>query len=160
MRIIQIGIAACLCWLGSPLLAAEDTSQHSIYKQKCSRCHKLPEVGNRTLPQWQIIIDVMQQIMAHKGVSPLNDTEKQQVLNHLKQNARQMVSEQASAAEDTFVARCTLCHQLPEPTMLKPKQWGLIMQLMQQRMQQANVPQLGEQEFDLVLKYLQERARN
>ncbi len=65
----------------------------------------------------------------------------------------------ANEAEVLFTGRCAMCHQLPEPAMLKPKQWKLILVTMQQRMQQANVPPLQAQEHDLILEYLTARAR-
>ena len=70
-------------------------------------------------------------------------------------------SEQASLddAEALFAGRCAMCHQLPEPGMLKAKQWKLILVTMQQRMQQANVPVLQTQEHDMILQYLTAHAR-
>ncbi len=70
-------------------------------------------------------------------------------------------SESASAndAEALFTGRCAMCHQLPEPGMLKPKQWELILVTMQQRMQQAKVPPLQAQEHDMILEYLTTHAR-
>jgi len=62
-------------------------------------------------------------------------------------------------AESLFKGRCQMCHQLPEPSMLKPKQWKLILTVMQQRMQQAGVPPLTEEETEMLLEYLSERAR-
>ena len=62
-------------------------------------------------------------------------------------------------AEVLFTARCAMCHQLPEPGMLKPKQWKLILGTMQQRMRQANLPQLQAQESEMILEYLTARAR-
>ena len=61
--------------------------------------------------------------------------------------------------EIVFQGRCQMCHQLPEPGMLKPKQWKLILSVMQQRMQQAGIPSLTEEETERVLAYLTERAR-
>lgn len=58
-----------------------------------------------------------------------------------------------------FSSRCSMCHQLPEPGMLKAKQWQLILVTMQQRMQQANVPPLQVQEREMILEYLTARAR-
>jgi type II secretory pathway predicted ATPase ExeA len=52
-----------------------------------------------------------------------------------------------------------MCHQLPEPDMLRPKQWKLILTTMQQRMQHASVPPLTEDETERLLEYLSERAR-
>jgi len=65
----------------------------------------------------------------------------------------------ANEAEVLFAGRCAMCHQLPEPAMLKAKQWKLILVTMQQRMQQANVPPLQAQEHDLILEYLTAHAR-
>jgi len=62
-------------------------------------------------------------------------------------------------AEDLFKGRCQMCHQLPEPGMLRPNQWKLILTTMQQRMQQAGVPPLTEEETERLLEYLAERAR-
>ena len=53
-----------------------------------------------------------------------------------------------------FEVRCATCHQLPEPAMLKPKQWRLVLMTMQKRMQQNGLPPLSEAEFTLVLNYL------
>ena len=61
--------------------------------------------------------------------------------------------------EILFQGRCQMCHQLPEPGMLKPKQWKLILVVMQQRMQQTGIPPLTEEENELVFAYLAERAR-
>jgi cytochrome c5 len=62
-------------------------------------------------------------------------------------------------AKSLFEGRCQMCHQLPEPGMLRPKQWKLILTTMQQRMQQAGVPPLTEDETGRLLEYLGERAR-
>jgi hypothetical protein len=62
-------------------------------------------------------------------------------------------------AESLFNGRCQMCHQLPEPGMLKPKQWKLILTIMQQRMQQAGVPPLTTEETRRLLEYLSARAR-
>ncbi len=61
--------------------------------------------------------------------------------------------------ESLFKGRCQMCHQLPEPSMLKAKQWKLILVVMQQRMQQAGVPPLTEEETEMLMEYLSARAR-
>jgi len=75
-----------------------------------------------------------------------------------------VVTEETSAdrsayAESLFKGRCQMCHQLPEPGMLKPNQWKLILVTMQQRMQQAGVPPLTEDETERLLEYLAAQAR-
>ena len=68
-------------------------------------------------------------------------------------------AERSAYADSLFKGRCQMCHQLPEPGMLRPKQWKLILTTMQQRMQQASVPPLTEDESERLLEYLAERAR-
>jgi len=62
-------------------------------------------------------------------------------------------------AKSLFEGRCQMCHQLPEPSMLRPEQWKLILTTMQQRMQQVGVPPLTEEEIGRLLEYLAQRAR-
>ena len=78
--------------------------------------------------------------------------------------AKEEAVEESSAdreafAKSLFEGRCQMCHQLPEPSMLKPKQWKLILTTMQQRMQHASVPPLTEDETERLLEYLSARAR-
>ena len=69
----------------------------------------------------------------------------------------------ADASEDAkkvFESRCSgMCHQLPDPAMLKAKQWRKIMTVMQQRMEQKGISPLDEAEFETIFNYLKERAR-
>jgi len=76
------------------------------------------------------------------------------------QNAtEETAAEREAYAKSLFEGRCQMCHQLPEPGMLKPEQWKLILTTMQQRMQQAKVPPLTEDETSRLLEYLDARAR-
>lgn len=164
----------CLILTAAPLLVAhaeekpvsevvvtEDSIDEGkqVFQSRCSNCHKLPKKTRRTAKQWDQMIEIMQAIMTQRGVTVLSDDEKQQVLAYLKTSALVPSSENQSEAEDLFIVRCALCHQLPDPGMLKPQQWKLIISTMQQRMQQASVPQLSEQETETILGYLEERAR-
>jgi len=165
---------ACLILTSAPLLVAhaeEVTTDvvavdenltdegNLVFQKYCSNCHKLPKKTKRTASQWESLLDIMQQVMKQRGVAVINDAEKQQVLTYLKASALLPTAENQTEAEDLFVTRCALCHQLPEPAMLRPQQWKLIISTMQQRMQQAGVPQLSEQETETILGYLSERAR-
>lgn len=73
--------------------------------------------------------------------------------------AEETAAERDAYAKSLFEGRCQMCHQLPEPGMLTPKQWKLILMTMQQRMQQASVPPLSEDETERLLEYLSARAR-
>ncbi len=62
--------------------------------------------------------------------------------------------------EVLFQARCAgLCHQLPEPSMLKAKQWSKVLTVMQKRMQQRGVAPMSESEHAQLLTYLQKNSR-
>jgi hypothetical protein len=67
--------------------------------------------------------------------------------------------DRSADAKSLFEGRCQMCHQLPEPGMLNPKQWRLILGTMQQRMQQASVPPLTGEETEMILEYIAEQSR-
>ena len=75
------------------------------------------------------------------------------------QAVAQVTADTVSDKKNLFEGRCQMCHQLPEPTMLKPQQWKLILTTMQQRMQQAGVPPLTEGETEMILEYIAEQSR-
>ncbi|KPK37564.1 MAG: hypothetical protein AMJ69_11130 [Gammaproteobacteria bacterium SG8_47] len=59
-----------------------------------------------------------------------------------------------------FETRCGgLCHQLPEPGMLRAKQWTRVLETMQLRMRQVGMPPLSEAELSRVSAYLDAHAR-
>jgi len=68
-------------------------------------------------------------------------------------------AERSAFKKSLFEGRCQMCHQLPEPDMLRAKQWRLILTTMQQRMQQAGVPPLTEDETETILEYIAEQSR-
>ena len=64
------------------------------------------------------------------------------------------VAAEQETGQVLFQSRCMLCHQLPEPAMLRPKQWQAVLGTMQQRMQQAGIPVLTPGEQAAILDYL------
>ena len=76
-----------------------------------------------------------------------------------EQAVEETAAEREAWAKSLFEGRCQMCHQLPEADMLTPSQWKLILMVMQQRMQQAGVPPLTEDETGRLLEYLSARAR-
>jgi hypothetical protein len=59
-----------------------------------------------------------------------------------------------------FEARCGgLCHQLPEPDMLRARQWTRVLQTMQLRMKQVGMTPLSEAELAQVSHYLSAHAK-
>lgn len=69
------------------------------------------------------------------------------------------LSQQQANGKALFEARCAVCHQLPEPDMLKPKQWKHLLLLMQKRMRQADMPPLDDEEFAQVYDYLSSQSQ-
>ena len=78
----------------------------------------------------------------------------------LEQPEAEITGDARSAdSKSLFEGRCQMCHQLPEPSMLRPKQWRLILGTMQQRMQQAGVPPLTGDETEMILEYIAAQSR-
>ena len=148
-----------ICSTSVSLSAAELEQGQVIFQQKCTVCHKLPVTGTRSAEQWTLLVEVMQHTMANRGVRPLSEQEQRDLLQYLASTAPTLTNaEETSLAKETFMTRCALCHQLPEPTMLSPRQWQAILITMQTRMQQAGIPVLTQQETDLILAYLSQQA--
>lgn len=62
--------------------------------------------------------------------------------------------------KELFELRCGgMCHQLPDPEMLKVKQWRMILGVMQQRMKQKGIEPLTDEELETIFGYLKENAR-
>lgn len=65
----------------------------------------------------------------------------------------------AGEGKEIFEAQCVICHQLPDPGMLKIHQWKLILGVMQSRFRENDMAPLSEKEMGLVLEYLKEKSR-
>ena len=71
----------------------------------------------------------------------------------------------AAAAEENevgkavFISRCSTCHQLPEPGMLKPDQWRQLLDTKQKLMEKAGMPPLTDEEYKNLLDYLMQQAK-
>ncbi len=58
-----------------------------------------------------------------------------------------------------FEARCTLCHQMPDPAMLNAGQWDAILSVMKKRIEQKGMPQLPDDEIKTIREFLHSHAR-
>jgi mono/diheme cytochrome c family protein len=61
--------------------------------------------------------------------------------------------------QEIFKARCGLCHQLPDPGMLKPEQWRRLLDTKQKLMEKAGMPKLNNEEYNSLLAYLRQNAK-
>ena len=97
-------------------------------------------------------------MVAHAGEVESDQPASESVVSE-QVEAEMTGAEKAAFKKSLFEGRCQMCHQLPEPSMLRPKQWRLILTTMQQRMQQAGVPPLTEDETETILEYIAEQSR-
>jgi len=59
------------------------------------------------------------------------------------------------SGEEIFTTYCAdACHQAPDRSRLRPKQWRVVLNTMQVRMKSAGRPQLTEDQTKLLLDYL------
>lgn len=65
----------------------------------------------------------------------------------------------AGEGKAIFESQCAMCHQLPEPGMLKINQWRLVLGVMQSRYRENGMEPLSEEELGHVVEYLKEKAR-
>lgn len=68
-------------------------------------------------------------------------------------------AETADEGGALFEARCGLCHQLPDPAMLKPHQWDSSLGVMQKRIEQKGMARLPDDEVKAIREFLHNNAR-
>ncbi len=64
--------------------------------------------------------------------------------------------EDIQAGSFIYNSNCSnICHQAPKAKRLKPKQWRIVLNTMQVRMQSVGMPKLTEQQLNQLFSYLQ-----
>jgi mono/diheme cytochrome c family protein len=59
---------------------------------------------------------------------------------------------------ELFAVRCAgICHQTPQAARLTPRQWQVVLKTMQQRINQAGLAPLTDEEQRAILQYLATR---
>lgn len=69
------------------------------------------------------------------------------------------VAEEDKKGADIYNSNCQICHQLPEPEMLRPAQWSLVLKTMQKRMEENDIEPLSGEEMEAVIKYLGKNSK-
>lgn len=54
----------------------------------CSVCHALPHPKRHSYAEWQTLVGVMQQRMRERGMQPLDEQQRSEILAWLKHNSR------------------------------------------------------------------------
>jgi Dihaem cytochrome c len=59
-----------------------------VYRARCGSCHALPHPARLTYPGWVQLLPLMERRMAERGMAPLSEAERNQILAYLKAHAR------------------------------------------------------------------------
>jgi hypothetical protein len=59
-----------------------------------------------------------------------------------------------------YVRRCSLCHALPDPTRMTFERWVPVVARMARNIRSQNVPQISDEELQMILRYLKEHAKD
>lgn len=89
VHLLTLGILFTGCASQPTVIPAADSQAALLYQQKCSACHALPHPTRNTYEEWQHLVGVMQQRMAEKQITPLDASQRAQILSYLKQYSRQ-----------------------------------------------------------------------
>ncbi|MEE9614262.1 MAG: cytochrome C [Thermodesulfobacteriota bacterium] len=83
---ILVVVAACA---GAPTpLPDEGSEAAGLYAAKCGLCHSLAHPARHTAHQWERMVEVMEGVMADKGMAALTEEERVVILGYLKEHAR------------------------------------------------------------------------
>ena len=68
---------------------ADAAAGKALFDGRCGQvCHQVPDPDQLTVGQWQRVLATMQKRMQQAGMSPLSESEFQQVLDYLATQAR------------------------------------------------------------------------
>jgi hypothetical protein len=59
-----------------------------VYAARCGSCHVLPHPGRLTYPGWVGLLPLMERRMAERGMLPLSEADRSEILAYLKAHAR------------------------------------------------------------------------
>jgi hypothetical protein len=59
-----------------------------LYAERCGACHVVPHPARLTYPGWVRLLPLMEHRMAERGMPPLSEVERNEILAYLKAYAR------------------------------------------------------------------------
>ena len=59
-----------------------------IYIKRCGICHAVPHPARHSDSGWLLVVPLMEQRMAERGIRPLTDEERSAILRYLQAHAR------------------------------------------------------------------------
>jgi cytochrome c5 len=67
---------------GSP-----ETTEQTLFRQTCSRCHVLPDTASHTADEWPLVIERMRKNMETMGRPGISDQERDAIVRYLQDHA-------------------------------------------------------------------------
>lgn len=64
------------------------TPAAQTFSRRCGICHSLPHPGRHTYAGWLHVLPLMERRMAERGIRPLTDEERIDILAYLREHAR------------------------------------------------------------------------
>ncbi|MGD8312343.1 MAG: hypothetical protein PVJ66_07075 [Gammaproteobacteria bacterium] len=59
-----------------------------LYVERCGGCHAVPHPGRHSYAGWLHLVPLMEQRMAERGMRPLTDRERDDLLGYLRLHSR------------------------------------------------------------------------
>ena len=70
----------------SVLVNHAQNADETLFREKCSSCHALPDPQSLNGRQWQAVLHTMQKRMSEAGRPPLSDAEFKKILCFVSEN--------------------------------------------------------------------------
>ena len=88
---MRLLISILLLAVATTVQAADDDMDKgaALFESRCAGvCHQIPEIGQLTAAQWQVVLNTMQLRMKQFGMLPLDSGEYQTLLYYLTEQAK------------------------------------------------------------------------
>jgi hypothetical protein len=79
---------ATACTSTPPAGETDQLVQAQAFSSHCSACHALPHPKRHRYPEWQRLVAIMEQRMQERGMAPLGDQQRRDILAYLRLNGR------------------------------------------------------------------------
>ncbi len=87
--LVALVILAAGCAAGSgAALPDADSGAGRHYAARCGTCHAAPHPRRLAYSAWQALLPLMERRMQERGLDPLTETERSQILAYLRAHAR------------------------------------------------------------------------
>ncbi len=67
---------------------APETTEQTLFRETCSRCHALPHTASHTADEWPLVVERMRQNMETMRRPGISDQERDAIVRYLQEHAR------------------------------------------------------------------------